>query len=136
VEFARIGNSFVPVQPIFGVSSSLLFYAIFVLLCFSQEPGSNAEIKERVNKKWPIAEIENVKMMAKVNVKMGDSQHFVYSYLSKRAGKTGNLDWNFAKVFQCMNMFTSETFLCIFSSLSQRMVRPYNTFHRQILPKI
>jgi glutathione peroxidase-family protein len=86
-------------QSIHGVCL-LLCVSHFVYCSYhnSQEPGTNAEIKKRVFEKWPIESLPNVKLMAKVNVKIGDDQHFIYKYLMRAAEKSDDLAWNFAKV--------------------------------------
>lgn len=58
----------------------------------SQEPGSNAEIKEFCMSKYAVT----FDMFAKISVK-GDDIHPLYRYLTTEAGVDGEIGWNFTK---------------------------------------
>jgi glutathione peroxidase len=58
----------------------------------SQEPGTNAEIKEFCTTKFNVA----FDMYAKISVK-GDDQHPLYRYLTKESPFKDEIGWNFTK---------------------------------------
>ena len=58
----------------------------------SQEPGTNAEIKEFCTTKFSVA----FDMYAKISVK-GDDQHPLYQYLTKESPFKDEIGWNFTK---------------------------------------
>jgi glutathione peroxidase len=70
----------------------------FVILGFpannfgSQEPGTNAEIKNFCQSKYDVT----FDMFSKISVK-GEDEHPFYRYLTHDSGFNGDIEWNFTK---------------------------------------